>query len=103
MEQEYLDALKETFFYDKEAEVLYRRFKEHNRPVKPNANCEISFRKKVLYVPKLVWFLNTEYFPAKKEAFGFKNGNSKDFRFSNLVPLYRGGNYAETPERIVPL
>ncbi len=97
MDNEVLLQLKEKFVYNNDGK-LYRKLKDNLREVKPNVNMTMKFMKKVIFIPKVIWYLHTGDFP-DKGYFGYKDGNDKNYSFDNLVALWDTGDEL-TSERL---
>jgi hypothetical protein len=99
MDSDVLLKIKQIVKY--ENGTLYRIFKGNRlREVKPNVHNTVKFFGEKIFIPKLVWYLNTGYYP-ENGAFGYKDYNNKNYSFDNLVPLWDTGEL--TPERIEEL
>ena len=90
MDKEILKKIDDNFVY--KDSKLYRVYKGGRlREVINGANSDFKFEKTKFSIPKTVWYLNTGYYPDNK-SFGYVDGNSNNYSFNNLVPLWDDGN-----------
>jgi len=90
MDIEVLSFIDSKFIYDTDL-GLCRVYKNEDKVVNSNVNNTLKAMNKVLFIPKVVWYIHHGEYPDDK-SFGYKDGNSNNFRIENLIPLWDDGS-----------